>query len=96
MADENENKNFKVGLSVGGIILVLSLCVAVGQHLSMIENNSDHISEIRQDVKSIRAYIDQRTADRHTTADAARDMDYINRRLEQLERRLNKIEDRKL
>lgn len=92
VANEEEAKTFRIGLSVGGVILVCGLLVTVGKQLSTIENNHAAVSEIRTDLRSIRDYIDKRTEGRYKIADAAQDLDYVNRRLQQIENRIDKLE----
>ncbi len=83
------------------VALVLNIAGTAQHSLKMAETQSTELVTqskelhlMRAELASLRTYINDKTKERYTEGDAARDLNYINLRLERLEAHVQKEIDR--
>lgn len=92
-----ENSKTQLLAYIGGIVLAAGVLVSVGQLVQRVHNQSSELQHVQQELNELRGYINQRNSDhsQYTKQDSARDLAVIDGRLARLERRLERLEDRK-
>lgn len=80
-------------IPIKNVIIFIILVFIFGTLIFITSNNKSNIEYIKNDLSAIAKNIDSGTSDRYRGADARKDFEIVNNRIERNEGRISKLED---
>jgi hypothetical protein len=93
--DETKQKlRYWRGGVLGGISILVGFMLTVSNNaniaISVAEQHGNELNNVRADIAALRVEISNRTQDRYTAIDAERDLRFVERRLKEIEEKMDR------
>lgn len=92
MVEETRKDRLVVTASIGGLILVGTILVSIGQTLENVSHQALELQALKAEIAEVREYIEDRTGQRYRATDAQKDFAFVDQRLSRIEQRIERLE----